>query len=133
ARGRARVQVPGPRVQKASRPPGPWTLYPGPYLLAATRTTGVFTPLIPAAYRATPLNKLSATRSRYSGVCNCSASSGFETNEISARIDGIFAPINTTNGAFFTPRSFNPSFPFSNPLYREPSTSLANSLLSSIL
>src|SRR5881628_3559325 len=42
---------------------------------------------------------------RYSAVRSRRSSPGLLTNEISARIDGILAPISTMNGAFFTPRS----------------------------
>ena len=38
------------------------------------------------------------------------ASAGLLTNDISARMDGILAPISTMNGAFLTPRLRRPRF-----------------------
>src|SRR5437899_7892573 len=49
------------------------------------------------------------------------------TKETSARIDGIFAPINTTKGAFFTPRLRRPGFLDASPLCKDRCTSEANS------
>ncbi len=85
--------------RKASHEEGPYS----PLGLLSLEAT--FTPLSPPAYFATPLYSDSAIFSRYSGVSSLAASVGLETNEISARMLGMLAPISTTNGAFLTPRS----------------------------
>ena len=71
-------------------------------------------------------------RCRYSLVFRRCSSEGFETKEISARIEGIFAPIKTMNGAFFTPRLRIDGLLVASPLCSEACMSAANSRDSSI-
>src|SRR6266536_2993399 len=71
-------------------------------------------------------------RCRYSGPLSFFSSPGLLMKEISAKIEGIFAPISTTNGAFLTPRSRIPALFADSPLCSDCWTSDANSLDSSI-
>src|SRR5204863_46130 len=56
------------------------------------------TPPNPFTYREMPRYNDSAIRCLYSGPRSRFSSPGLLMNEISARIDGMFAPIRTTNG-----------------------------------
>src|SRR5882757_7612668 len=71
-------------------------------------------------------------RWRYSLVARRHSSVGLLTKEISARIEGILAPISTMNGAFFTPRSRIAGLLMARPLCSDCCTSEANSRDSSI-
>ena len=55
-------------------------------------------------YEAMPRYRPSATRWRWSVLRRSFSSLGLLIKEISESTDGMFAPIRTTNGAFFTPR-----------------------------
>src|ERR1022692_2283280 len=92
-----------------------------------------FTPLSPFTYLAMPRYRDSAMRWRYSLVARRCSSVGLLTNEISARIEGMLAPISTMNGAFFTPRSRMAGLLTARPLCNDCCTSPANSRDSSIL
>src|SRR5579862_937269 len=97
----------------------------------ATRVA-TLTPLNPLAYFAMPRYSDSAMRWRYSEVSSLRSSVGLLTNEISARIDGMLAPIRTIKCAFFTPRSRTPELLKASPLCSACCTLLANSCDSAI-
>src|SRR5207247_2791911 len=91
-------------------------------------TAATFTPLRPPTYCAMPRYSDSAIFWRYSGVFKRRSSPGLLMKEISARMDGILAPMSTMNGAFLTPRSRTELPRADRPEFSDFSTSPANAL-----